>query len=102
MKTFMSNIGKDTVKGAAMHRLAEGGMVVRATAAHVTAGYAEVALDTPTAPAAIEGSVYSAVGTKRAWDGAMTVQTGNVLRLDNTGTTDFVAGDRLVFKAYFD
>ena len=62
----------------------------------------DIALGDAPAPAALEAMVFSAVGTKRAWDGAVTLQAGNVVRVDNSGATDFAAGDRIVVKAYFD
>ncbi|HEY0819787.1 MAG TPA: hypothetical protein VGD46_13470 [Rhizobacter sp.] len=92
-------IGKDTIKGRALHLLAEGQMVYRPTAADVTAGNFKVKCTE--VPAAVEVVVYSAVATKRAWDGAVTL-SGKELTINNAGTTDWAAGDRVVIKAYFD
>lgn len=100
MKSYMAGIGKDTTKGKALHRLAEGAMVHIATAANVTAGYIETEKLDGT-PSVVKAEVFSAVGTARAWDGAVTVQASGKVRVDNTGTTDFVAGDRVLVQAFF-
>lgn len=99
MKKHFATVGKDTVKGKALHSLADGALVYRPTAADVTAGTFTVTL--LEAPAAVEALVFSAVGTKKAWDGAVSV-TGKVVTVNNAGATDWAVGDRVVIRAYFD
>lgn len=101
MKKYMQPniIGKDTLKGRALHLLAEGAMVYRPVAADVTAG--QFVVKCTEAPAAAEAVVFSAAGTKRAWDGVVTV-AGKNITVNNAGSTDWVAGDRVVIRAYFD
>lgn len=98
-KKLFADIPKETIKGKAMHSLADGAIVHRPSAADVTAGTFTVKLSQ--APAAVEALVFSAVGTKKAWDGAVSV-TGKVVTVNNAGTTDWAAGDRVVIRAYFD
>lgn len=101
MKKYMqpNKIGKDTLKGYAMHLLAEGSMVYRPVAADVTAG--TIAFKLTEAPAAVEVEVYSAVATKKAWDGGATV-SGKTLTITNAGSVDWAVGDRIVVRAVFD
>lgn len=72
-------------------------VMIIATAADVTATLIYVSL--PYTPTLVTVAVYTSAGVVKAWDGAATI-AGNIVEIDNSGTTDWASTDILILKAF--